>query len=232
MPDIIGTLNEKSIHAALKKYFCEDTLKHEQRIKGFVADILDDETKTITEIQTRDFNKISSKLSVYTPDFKVNVVYPVNKVKYINWVDPDSGEILERRKSPTRDNKYNIFKELYKIRHHLDNEHISFIIVLLETEEYKYLDGYGPNGKNRATKIDKVPVKILEEIKFDINCGLEQFIPDNIPKTFTSKDFSKLAHCKIELAQTALLILTDLGIVTRIGKQGRSILYSVANKNA
>ena len=227
---MIGTLNEKSTHAILKKHLCSDESKHEIGVNGYIADILDSETNTITEIQTQDFSKLRGKIGSYTPEYKLNIVYPVNSIKYINWVDPDSGEVVERRKSPSRDNKYKIFKELYKIRQHLTNKQISFSIILLETEEYKYLDGYGRNNKNKATKIDKVPIKILETITFSINSGYDDFIPDALlNKSFTSKDFSKEGKCSIEIAQTTLLILTDLGIVNRIGKSGRSILYSYTN---
>ena len=41
------------------------------------------------------------------------------------------------------------------------------------------------------------------------------------------KDFSKSAKIPLSLAQTVLLILTDLEIVDRVGKQGNSYLYKV-----
>ena len=227
---MIGTLNEKSTHAILKEYLCTDISKHEKRVRGYIADIFDSETNTITEIQTQDFSRLRGKIESYTPEFNLNIVYPVNSIKYINWVDTNSGEVVERRKSPSRDNKYKIFKELYKIRSHLTNKQITFSIILLETEEYKYLDGYGRNNKNKATKIDKIPIKILETITFNINSGYDDFIPEALKnKSFTSSEFSKVVKCKIELAQTTLLILTDLGVVERIGKSGRNILYKYSN---
>ena len=54
-----------------------------------------------------------------------------------------------------------------------------------------------------------------------------QFIPYEIPEEFTAKDFAACAKIPVRLAQTVLLILTDLLIVERIGKQGRSYLYRI-----
>ena len=54
-----------------------------------------------------------------------------------------------------------------------------------------------------------------------------QFIPFDLPEPFTTKDFSKYAKIPVSLAQTVLLILTDLKIVDRVGKQGNSYLYEV-----
>lgn len=221
----IGTLNEKSIHSTLKKYYEEDESKHEININGYIADILNN--GVITEIQTRDFSRLKSKLKAYIPEYKVRIVYPVNIVKYINWVDTVTQEVLERRKSPSRVSKQDIFKELYKIREFLREDKITFTVVLLQTEEYKYLDGYGKNNKSHATKIDKIPTSIIDEINFSIVGGYEQFIPNTLKDKFNSKDFSKEAHCNIEIARITLLILTELGVVKRVGKENRSYTYEI-----
>ena len=54
-----------------------------------------------------------------------------------------------------------------------------------------------------------------------------QFVPYDLPEQFTAKDFAKHAKIPVRLAQTVLLILTDLEIVVRVGKQGKSYLYEV-----
>lgn len=221
----IGTLNEKSIHSTLKLYYEPDVSKHEISVNGYIADILNN--GLITEIQTRDFARLREKLQAYLPEYKVRIVYPINIVKYINWVSVDTHEVLERRKSPSRVSRQEIFKELYKIRESLHSGNLSFTVVLLQTEEYKYLDGYGKNNKNRATKIDKIPTSIIEEINFSISSGYEQFLPANLSDRFNSSEFSKKAKCGIDIARTTLLILTELGIVERIGKENKSYIYKI-----
>ena len=54
-----------------------------------------------------------------------------------------------------------------------------------------------------------------------------QFIPYEIPEEFTAKDFAACAKIPVRLAQTVLMILTDLLIAERIGKQGRSYLCRI-----
>ena len=47
----------------------------------------------------------------------------------------------------------------------------------------------------------------------------------DLPDEFTSADMAKCAGIPKPLAQEALKLLYDLGLVARIGKEGRSILY-------
>ena len=67
----------------------------------------------------------------------------------------------------------------------------------------------------------------VEEVRVDRREDYMQFIPYEIPEEFTAKDFAACAKIPVRLAQTVLLLLTDLLIVERIGKQGRSYLYRI-----
>lgn len=51
------------------------------------------------------------------------------------------------------------------------------------------------------------------------------FLPEDLPKKFTSKDFALNAKISREYAQVTLNILTYLERVKRVGKQGANILY-------
>ena len=52
-------------------------------------------------------------------------------------------------------------------------------------------------------------------------------LPAELPDTFTTKEFAKLAKVPVGLAQTTLLLLSELGIVLRTGKQGNAYIYEV-----
>lgn len=54
-----------------------------------------------------------------------------------------------------------------------------------------------------------------------------QFVPYELEGEFTSKEFAKAAHISVSLAQTVLNILYYMGTVTRTGKKGNQILYTV-----
>ena len=70
-------------------------------------------------------------------------------------------------------------------------------------------------------------MQFVEEVCIERREDYMQFIPFDLLEPFTTKDFSKSAKIPLSLAQTVLLILTDLEIVDRVGKQGNSYLYKV-----
>ena len=88
------------------------------------------------------------------------------------------------------------------------------------------MDGAGIR-KRGSERYDRIPVKFAEEVCIDRREDYMQFVPYDLPEQFTAKDFAKHAKIPVRLAQTVLLILTDLEIVVRIGKQGNSYLYEV-----
>lgn len=229
MMESIGTLNEKSIHRLLKDCIEPDKLCQEVRLCGYVCDILN--SNGIIEIQSKDFSKLRCKLFSYITetDYDITIIYPLNTIKYINWIDKNTGKLIERRKSSTVDRDIKVFEELYKIQDFLTESRVRIICCRLKTEEYKYLDGYGINNKNGATKIDKVPIEITSKLTLDCKTyeGYKQFVNiQGLSKEFTSKDFRAIHKCKIKTARIALLVLYNLGIVKRVGKQGNAILYS------
>lgn len=221
----IGTLSEKTIHAVLKSYYAKLPEYEEVRRCGFVADVCCG--FEITEIQTRQFYKCKRKLDAFLPEHEVTMVYPLAAIKWLRWIDPETGKISAPRKSTARHTPFMIFPELYSIREYLLNPHLHFMITALEVEEYKYLDGYGPQKKIRATRSDGFPVNLLHEYILNEPKDFMMFLPIELPDEFTSLDFAKCAKINRSLSQTTLNVLTLLGIVTRIGKQGRSILYRI-----
>ena len=87
---------------------------HEIPIENFVADIFDGEA--VIEIQTRSFQNMRRKLAAFLPLYPVTIVYPIPHVKWLHWMDEETGEISPGRKSPKKGNAYQAFIELYKIR--------------------------------------------------------------------------------------------------------------------
>ena len=66
----------------------------------------------IIEIQTRGFDRLRKKLSAFLEVCDVTVVYPVAEIKWLCWIDPDTGAISSRRKSPRRGKPQDAFNEL------------------------------------------------------------------------------------------------------------------------
>ena len=221
----IGTLSEKTVHAVLKNYYAPDTDMHEIPIENFVADIYTG--SEIVEIQTRSFNAMRRKLDAFLPLYPVTIVYPIPHEKWLRWMDEEAGELSVKRKSPKHGNPYRAFIELYKIRPYLSDPNLKFRFALLDMEEYRLLNGWSKDKKKGSERYDRIPMKFVEEVCIDRREDYMQFIPYEIKEPFTTKDFAKSAKIPAKLAGTVLLILYDLGIVARTGKQGNSYLYEI-----
>lgn len=221
----IGTLAEKTVHAIMKNYYEPDEDKQEIPIENYVADIYAD--GEIIEIQTRQFDKLRSKLNAFLPLYPVTIVYPIPREKWLIWIDEDSGELSEKRKSPKKGNPYMIFPELYRIKMHLLNPNLRLRPVLLDMEEYKLLNGWSKDKKKGSTRYDRIPMQIVEEVEINRLEDYMQFVPYELPEEFTVKQFAKAAHITTSLASVTLNILYHVGTVERVGKQGNAYVYCV-----
>lgn len=221
----IGTLSEKTVHAIVKNYYEPNEDNHEVRIEGFVADIYND--SGIIEIQTRSFNKLREKLSVFLNIYPVTVVYPLPFHKWVSWIDKDTGVVTKKRKSPKKWNPYDAFYELYKIKNYLTNPNLHIRILFMDMEEFRLLNGWNYTKKRGSSRYDQIPDSIKQEIVIHQPEDYIQFIPYEIDEQFTSKEFSKAAHIPIDTARLVLNILHFVGVIKKIGKNGNTIIYEV-----
>lgn len=221
----IGTYGEKTVHAVLKNYFEPYVDSHEQKIGGYVADIVGEDG--IIEIQTAGFDKLRKKLEAFLSVGRVTVVHPIPRQKWIIAIDPDTGERGKRRKSPVQGTPYDIFPELYKIKQYLANENFRLCIVMLDVEEYRRPPEENGRGRRRGyVRYDRMPLELAEEIHIDEKADWGYFIPPGLPEEYTSKEFGKLSGLSTQYAGFVLNILTAAGAVERVGKKGNSRLYA------
>lgn len=221
----IGTLAEKTMHAVLKNYYAPDEDMHEIPIENYVADIY---TGTeIIEIQTRSMDRMRKKLEAFLPLYPVTIVYPIPREKWLYWIDEETGGVSQKRKSPKKGNPYQAFIELYKIRPFLPNPNLRLRLDLIDMEEYRLLNGWSRDKKKGSERYDRIPTQFFEEVCIDCIRDYMQLIPYELLEQFTVKDFAKYAKIPVRLAGTVLLIFYDLGLVSRIGKNGNSYIYEV-----
>lgn len=224
----IGLLSEKTLHSALKFYFCPDVNSHEIKFKGCVADVFinDIGLPHIFEIQTKHTWRLSKKLTAYGQDADVTVVIPLFKQKLIRWIDPQTGEVSPPHKSTKPQNIFSALKEMYGIRQFITSPNVTVCILLMNGIEYKLLDGYGQSKKRRASKYDIIPEEILEELWISEPSDLEAFRIDELcNKEFTAKEFAKASFLRLEEARFAMLELKHLGLIEESGKAGRFKLW-------
>ena len=220
----IGTLGEKTLHAVVKNYVEPDEDYHEVPLEGYVADVYRE--GHVYEIQTANFNTMRGKLKAFLPLYPVTIVYPVPAVKWINWLNEETGEVTERHKSPKRGTPQAVFRELYRIKPFLKDPNLSIRILLIDVEEYRLLNGWSKNRKKGSCRHDRIPVELVEDLTLECPMDYRMLVPPELER-FTSKEYAKAVKLTVNRAQTALNVLFDLGVVDRVGKTGNSYLYEV-----
>lgn len=219
----IGTLSEKTVHAVVKNYYEPDENKQEIPIEGMYADIFTG--KEIIEIQTRSFDQVRKKLDRFLPEYPVTVVLPIPSTKWLIWIDEETGELSTPRKSPKKGNEYVAFKELYKIKQYLKKEGLTIVLLFLDMEEYRLLNGWSRDKKKGSSRYDRIPLSITKEVRFEGPKDYAVLIPDSLTGEFTCAEFAKAAKINARQANLVLNILFYLDVVARTGKRGRAFVY-------
>lgn len=220
----IGTYKEKKLHYIMKKYFEPDENYHEVPVNGFIADILRD--NRITEIESAGFSGLGPKLAAYSPDYDVTMVHPLCAVKYVSWIDPESGTISPRKKSPKKEGPYDLLFELIRIMPYICNKNIRFVSPLLEVDEYKLLDGWSKDRKRGAHRFERIPLDIIDMVCLETDDDYIKYIPEACVEKFKVKDFAKAARIDAHKAQAVLKVMEKRGVIARDGNAGRAFLYS------
>lgn len=220
----IGTLGERCLHSIIKSYYEPDKSKHEVKIGSFVADILNE--SGIFEIQTNNFHSLGKKLESYLSEYKVTIVYPISREKHIVWIDPRSGEVLKRNRSPKLGGSAEFIYEASKIKRFLCHENLSFEILLIDMDEYRLLNGWGNGGKRGSVRCDRKPLALRSVIKIESPADLSKILPDNFPENeFSFKDFMRVMKMREKTARYSLNTLLEYGAVEIVHKDKRSYIY-------
>lgn len=221
----IGTLSEKTLHAVLKQFFEPDAAKHEVKVGRYIADIVND--SGIIEIQTRAFHALRPKLTAFLERGPVTVVYPIAHTKWLYWIDPESGALTNKRKSPKTGSAYDAFYELYKIKTLLPHPNLTLCLLLVDVEEYRYLNGWSTDRKRGSSRCERLPVALSDMVYLRGAADYRALVPDSLPDTFTTKDFASAAKLRQNAAQRVVHILYHLGVLVRTGKQGAFYEYQI-----
>lgn len=219
----IGTLGEKTLHAVIKRYLEPHTDNHEVKIGGYIADIVGE--NGVIEIQTGSFTPLRPKLECLLGYADVTVVYPMAAVKNIAWLDPETGEVSQDRRSPKKMKPCDAFYELIRIKPLLGSPRLHIKLLMLELTEIK-LPGKDPKKRSRGSKrVDRIPTALKDEIDVYSPADYARFIPSGLPETYGIKDFARYAGVGYGAAQRALTVLRYLGLVSECGKRGREKLF-------
>ena len=234
LPEGIGTQSERLVHAALKYYFAPDEACHEVRIRGtrpdktaysHVADIFQKERGHIYEIQTRGFDRLRTKLEDFLQDYTVTVVYPIPHIRYLSWVDPETGEASERRKSPKVGRPSDILPEIYALPKVMGHPNLEFLAVLLDMEEYRFLDGWSRDKKKGSHRMERLPVRIAGEESITLPDDYRRLVPEELSEPFFRADLMKALRLSGRKGDYAVKVLERAGAIEHIGQIDRKYIY-------
>ena len=132
----IGTLNEKPLHEALKKWYAQSGDRVEVPVDGSIVDIVRGEF--LVEIQTSNFAAIRRKLEKLIVNHPVRLVYPIPCEKWIVKLAAHDNAKTRRRKSPKRGAFEQVFDELVSFPGLLLNPNFSIELLLIQEEVCRY----------------------------------------------------------------------------------------------
>ena len=223
----IGILSEKTLHSVIKRFIEPNEALQEVKVGNHYADIKNDDG--IFEVQTRSFNKLRAKLASYLETETVTIVYPIPAVKRLIWIDALTGELTTPRKSPKRGSYFDAFPELYKLDMLIANESLRVLLLLVDMDEYRYLNGWSADGKKGSTRHERFPLALADSLLLVTKEDYEGLLPSDLCSPFTSKEFASAARIRTRIAQTVLTVLSKRGAVQCVGKSGRLNLYMKAS---
>ena len=216
----VGTLGEKTLHAVLKRMIEPDLSRHEVKLGRYTADVLNEHG--VFEVQTRNLHKLEPRLTALLPYWPVTVVVPVVETKWLLMMDPETGELKERRRSPKRGRAAAILPDLAYLKPLLKDPNLSFLLVRLEGEE---LRKPSHSRWRPVTPLEFAPTRFLGTVCLKTPADYAALLPPDLPKEFTARELAKALGLPAGQGSAAANVLAFMGAIRQTGTKGRTFLY-------
>ncbi len=112
----------------------------------------------------------------------------------------------------------------------LDNPRLHVCVMLLDVTDYKLLDGYGDKKKIRASKFDRIPDEVIEEIYLNCPEDYLALLPSEIydlDEDFTASELAKKCKLKSPHAYSLIHVLEKFDLIEETGRKGRAKSYKL-----
>ena len=225
---LIGTLGEKSLHAALKQWYKQPGDLLEEMVDGFHIDIV--RRELLIEIQTTNFSSIKNKLTTLTKTHCVRLVHPIAQEKWIVRLAADGITQLGRRKSPKKGNLFHLYQELVRIPELIKSRNFSLEVLLVREEEIRCDDGRGSWRRKGWSIADRRFLEVVHKHTFKKPADLLTIIPGKLNDPFSTQDLAVRTNQPRWLAQKMAYCLRKMGAIEVVGKTGNAILYSIPKR--
>lgn len=213
----IGTLNEGSLHAALKDEIARPGDELEVPLDGFVIDIRRGDL--LIEVQTGSFAAMGRKLDRILPEYHVLIVHPIAVETYLNKTG------AKPRRSPKRGDIYSLFDELVSMPTLLDHPHLAIEVVLVVVDTYQREDPSLRRNRGGWRTYDRGLREIRSSHRFATVSDLRELIPDGLPPVFTTADLARAAGTPRSRAQKMAYCLRDSGLFELVGRSRKGFEY-------
>lgn len=220
----IGTLGEKSLHAALKEWYAQPGDRFEVPVENFVVDIVRDDR--LIEIQTRHLYHMKRKLKRLLPDYPVTVIYPIARDKWIVRQTAE-GEPVSRRKSPKHGQVIHLFSEVVRLPQLLLHPNLSLLVLLTQQEEVLRDDGQGSWRRRHWSVHDQRLLTVLQQVRLETPVDFLNLLPGNLEEPFTNRELASALDCQISLAQRMTYTLRHMGLLSADSKRGNALLHNL-----
>jgi len=217
----IGTLNEGSLHAALKAQYAEPGDEFEVALDRFVIDIRRGDQ--LIEIQTVSFASMGKKLDHLLPDYEILLVHPIAVSTHLQ----RPGKRL--RKSPKSGSIFNLFEELVSVPTLIDHPNLTIDAALVSVVKTQEHDPTIRRGRGGYRTVNRSLSELHETHRFTCAADLLALVPtQDLPERFTTADIAEAADVPRDVAQRIAYCFTPLGLFDKHERTRAGFLYSLA----
>jgi hypothetical protein len=218
----VGTLREKPLHAALKRWYAQADDRIEEPVAGFVIDLVRE--GVLIEIQTRGFASMKRKLVELLDGYPVHLVHPIPVEKWIVKVD-EAGRTTSRRRSPKRGEAVDVFGELVSFPELIAHPGLTLELLLIREEEVRRFDGNKGWRRKGWVIEERRLLEVVDRLIVDSPEALASLLPSELPLEFTTADLAAALGGTRRLAQQMTYCLRAVGVIEMVGKTGNAIVY-------
>ncbi len=208
---VIGTLNEGSLHRALKERYARPGDRFEVPLADFVIDIVRPPTSVgpelLIEIQTGSFAAMGRKLDHLLESHRMLLVHPIAAVTHLE----RGGQ--RGRRSPLKGTIYDLFAELVSIPTLLDHPNLEIDVVLVAVHKLQVEDPRARRGRGGFRTVDRTLQSVLSEQRIRNRTDLASLLPDGLPEPFTTADLARGAGISRDAAQKMAYCLRSLDLL-------------------
>jgi len=122
-----------------------------------------------------------------------------------------------------------VFAELVSFPKLLLEDNFSLEVVLIQEEEVRRYTGTKHWRKNGWVTVERRLLDVVAQRMFEKPSDLSALLPVETHQQFTTLELAKALDSPRWLAQKMAYCLREMGEITRVGKRGRSYLYSRSN---